>query len=251
MEIKEFYVSYLSLDYNDNSSKELLFSQYLSKGLAKRIEKITYATGSDPIIRAQDFSTDSKETLRVDELGDNWYMVSYLWNKNDSSTLVSIPLKAKLSNGQCKISYITPIWSDNQYGEQLLVNLSDSIGSVDISNGELQFLREFYREYLSVYCSISPEIDSKLDSLKKEYLSDTAIEQIKSIRNDRALDGTPGYDPLIKNFDFDSLWCHSVRFNELPNSKYSFSYSVGRRILKLILEISYEDGNYTIDSIQE
>ncbi|MGL4993248.1 MAG: hypothetical protein ACRC6R_03805, partial [Bacteroidales bacterium] len=249
-QIKAFYLSYMNISWSDNISRELLLREHINSGLAKRMDRISYATGSDPIIRAQDISDDGKETLRVDELGDDWYMVSYLWNKSDSSSLVSIPLKSKLSDGQCKISYITPIWLGTEYGDNILVDLSDSIGNVDQSNGELQFLREFYREYLSIYCSITPELESKLSTLKKEYLSDNAIEQIKREENDRIIDGSPGYDPLIKNFDFDSQWCNSVKFEELPNGNYSMRYVVGRRTLKVTLSISYEDGTYTIDSIQ-
>ena len=74
--------------------------------MMNRVAEVIEKTYADPIIRAQDVSADGITTLSVKPIEDNWYMVSYYWNKNDKSSLIQIPIEAHEIDGECKITDI-------------------------------------------------------------------------------------------------------------------------------------------------
>ena len=121
-EIKTFYTSYMMNVLNGNSKNEALCKTYLTDELSAKIQRMINVSGVDPIIRSQDVNSDAIKTLNVRKIADDWYMVSYLWNEKDSTTIIKIPLKVEKVDEKCKIAYITPVQNGDQYGDELLSN---------------------------------------------------------------------------------------------------------------------------------
>ena len=107
---------------NDNSKNRALCERCLTDGLLSKVQRMVNISGVDPIIRSQDINSDAIRTLNVKNIIDNWYMVSYLWNEKDSTTIIKIPLKVEKVDEKCKIAYITPVQNGDQYGDELLSN---------------------------------------------------------------------------------------------------------------------------------
>lgn len=99
-----------------NNDNEELCKRYLTPDLIKQMECATYITGADAIIRAQDATPDTIETLSVSELGNNWYMVSFCGNRDFPTDRVEIPIK--MEHGL--ITYIVPEWNGTTYGDSTI-----------------------------------------------------------------------------------------------------------------------------------
>ena len=123
-QIRTFYLQYMENMLHDQSKNKTLCKEYLSEELLEKIPRMIRSTNIDPVVRAQDMNLDAIETLNINFLTDNWYMVSYYWNKKENSTLTEIPVKAENINGNCKITYITPIWNETQYGDNILYSIN-------------------------------------------------------------------------------------------------------------------------------
>lgn len=109
-QIESFYKNYLINVATEisNTKNEALCKRYLTPTALEQVAKLIKATGSDPIIRAQYSNKTAVETVAVTNLeGDN-YMVSYLWDKDDTKNVTKIPIKAMMVDGQCKITYFAP-----------------------------------------------------------------------------------------------------------------------------------------------
>ena len=118
--VKEFYLQYMSNiegEFDSEKDKELKETYLTETLLNKSIPEMVERTDADPIIRAQDMNKTGIETLAVNSLGSDWYMVSYYWKKGDESTLTQIPVKTTGAGDSCKICYITPEWEGLEYGK--------------------------------------------------------------------------------------------------------------------------------------
>ena len=223
-QIKQLYAEYMkggSIDQN------------LTDEMINKRERLINATNINPIIRAQDINDDAIETLSVRELSDDWYMVQYQWKKGDNNTTTEIPIKVKRIDGQCKITYITPIWNGNKYGDELLIGCKDSYNEVNNSS-ELSFIKSFYTLYVSEYCNMSKDLDDKLLALRQQYLSAIALEQYNDAAREEMKDYREGYDLLINGFDFDCTWCNSLAFKRLKENTYKITYNKNTKKTKTI-----------------
>lgn len=245
-EIKNFYRRYMVNVLEDNSNNGTLCQTYLTDEMISKVQRMRNASGGDPIIRAQDMNSDAIKTLDIRKISDDWYIVSFLWKENDSTTLTEIPLKVKHINGKCKIAYITPIENDNQYGDELLTYFGDTILYETDYTSEKSFIESFYMSYAATYCSMSKEMDQNLSELRLSNLSETALEQFKKAEEESLYDGLSGYDILINNFDFDCMWFKSLRITELSKSNYQVTYQAGNYTLKINIKTEYRDGRYFI-----
>jgi hypothetical protein len=248
-EVKTFYTSYMMNVLNGNSNNEALCKKYLTEGLAAKIQRMINTSGVDPIIRSQDVNADAIKTLAVRTIVSDWYMVSYLWNEKDSTTLTEIPLKAQSIDGKCKIVYITPVENGVQYGDEMLSCCENmSASKIDETSGK-SFIESFYKVYLAFYCAMSKDTDAKLSSLRLSNLSPTALQQFKKAESENQEDGLYGYDLLINNFYFDCMWFNSLKFVQLSNDNYQITYQAGVKIYKINIKIEYENGKYLINNI--
>ena len=73
--IRTFYVSYMNNLLNRISENKELCQRYLTKGLIEKNGRVVSATNSNPIIQLQDINNDAIETLNVEELNNDWYIV--------------------------------------------------------------------------------------------------------------------------------------------------------------------------------
>lgn len=249
-EIKTFYTSYLMNVENGNLNYEAaLCEKYLTEGLVAKTQRMVNSSGIDPIIRAQDVNEDGIKTLAVRTIVDDWYMVSYLWNERDSTTLTEIPLKAQSIDGECKIVYITPFENGVQYGDEMLSCCEVmSASKIDETSGK-SFIESFYKVYLASYCAMTKDTDAKLSSLRLSNLSPTALQQFKKAESENQEDGLYGYDFLINDFYFDPMWCESLKFVQLSNDNYQITYQRGVWTSKINIKIEYQNGKYLINSI--
>ena len=221
--INDFYKAYatniLSSQYQLNDS---LFRKYLTKRLIGRIERVRTAIGTDPIIRAQDFNERALKTLNVRRLEGDWYMVNYIWNVNQDSVGINIPLKVIDSDGQYLIDYITAEWNGSEYGDKLLCS---NFGEITVdSRSPLLFLKSFYAAYISEYCHMPENLMSQLFTMRREYFTPNALAQFEKAANEYKSDGKLYYDLLIDYFDFDYLWIPSMTFTQLDENTYQMHY---------------------------
>lgn len=248
-EVRTFYTNYMTNFLNVDSNNEALCKKYLTEELAAKLHRMAYATGGNPIIRAQDVNSDAIKTLNVREIADDWYMVSYLWDEKDSTSLVEIPLKVGYVNDQCKIVYITPIESDTQYGDEWL-SCFENVASykIDSSSGK-SLVESFYKVYLATYCSMCGDLNARLQSLRLSNLSHTALEQFKKAEQEYLQDTFEGYDLLVTNFDFDSMWFKSLKVLPLDTDNYQVTYQAGKYTHQLNIQTIYREGRYWISAI--
>lgn len=243
-EIRNFYVAYTAGLLSDNSSPDSLMKKYLTKRLIEKVRRIRTATGADPIIRAQDFSENMVETLKIKHLNNNWYMVSYTCD--DSHT--NIPLRITQIKGQYLIDYVTPDWNDSLYGDNLLFD--HPVPQTINTSAPLSFLKTFYEAYTMEYCSMPENLLPRLEALRKKYLTPNALSQFEAAANEYRLDGGIGYDLLIDYFDFDRLWLPSVKFIQLEDEDtYQMCYMRGKTLYTIKLKVTRQGKEYRIDSI--
>lgn len=248
-EVRTFYENYMTNFLNVDSNNEALCKKYLTEELAAKLQRMVYATGINPIIRAHDMNSDAIKTLSVRKIADDWCMVSYLWNEKDSTSQIEIPLKVGYVNDQCKIVYITPIESDSQYGDERLSCFGNVASyKIDSSSGK-SLVESFYKIYLATYCSMCTDLDSKLQSLRLSNLSHAALEQFKKVEQEYLQDTLEGYDLLITNFDFDSMWFDSLKVLPLGAENYQVTYQAGKYTHQMNIQTTYQEGRYWINAI--
>lgn len=248
-QIKAFYSAYMNnLLHNDDFKNAVLYKTYLTEELIEKVQRISCATGANAIIRAQDVNEDAIETVAVKDLGKDWYLVTYLWKKGDNSTLTEIPLKAQDVDGECKITYITPIWNGSQYGDELLTRRDEKASRID-QTSELSFLKSFYDVYLSQYCVMPKDFNSKLSTLRLHYLSQRALAQFENAELENQQEGLVGYDLLIDNFDFDGMWLKNFKVIHLNQNYYQITYSGSGKVYKMGITIKRINNNYLIDDL--
>jgi hypothetical protein len=245
--IKDFYMAYTSNIVSEISSNDSLVRKFLTKKLIKKIDRMRTATGSDPVIRAQDFSEDIVETLRFKHLAENWYMVSYDWIVDEKINHTDIPLRVVKMDGHYKIDYITPEWNGSLYGDSLLYDRPMS-QEIDAST-PMSLLKTFYKVYTNIYCSMPEDLNLQLALLREEYLTSNALAQFKEMADEYERDGYANYDLLVDYFDFDRLWLPYMQFIQLEGDSYQMRYTRGETFCVIVFKIIRQNKEYRIDSI--
>ncbi|KAA6335629.1 hypothetical protein EZS27_016150 [termite gut metagenome] len=246
-EIKDFYVAYTTNFLSDNSSNDSLMEKYLTQRLIAKVDRMSAATDSDPIIRAQDFREDLIETLSVNHLDKNWYMVGYTWVFAGTANYTNIPVRVNKTEGRYMIDYITPAWNGSLYGDRLLFD--NPVQQPIDTSSPLSFLKTFYAAYTMEYCGMSEELIPQLAALRAKYLTPNALAQFEAKANEYKLDGEMGYDLLIDYFDFDRLWLSSMTYTQLDKDTYQVCYTRWEP-LTIVLKVTKQGKEYRIDSIK-
>ena len=247
-QIKTFYSTYMRniLCGNSYKNKELC-KTYMDQVLRLKIQRISYVTGADAVIRAQDVSEDAIQSLSVESVGKNWYLVHYFFDIKNENTKTAIPLKVMNVGNTCQIVYITPIWNGNLYGDDLLSNVEPNLMAIN-QESERSFIESFYSCYLSPYINISDNLQSNLNILRSKYLTYRAISEFKSAEQNHFNDGMEGYDLLIDNFDFDYQWYRFFHISRLGNG-YVVEYKSCNKVHRIIITLKKCNDNYYIDGI--
>lgn len=110
-------------------------------------------------------------------------------------------------------------------------------------------VESFYKLYVATYCSMCSDLNSRLQSFRLSHLSHTALEQFKKVELENLQDGFGGYDLLITNFDFDSMWFHSLKVVLLETDNYQVTYQAGKYTHQINIQVAYRDGRYWINAI--
>lgn len=246
--VEDFYKAYTTSLLSDPRPSRLDVEKYLTKRLIEKIARLRTATGADPIIRAQDFNETAFETLKVEPLGNNWYMVSYRWNMKDGGSNLSIPLKVVLVDGHYMIDYITPEWNGSLYGDTLLCK---DIPQHTVDNSSPQSMLEtFFTTYTCLYGNMPKRLSSQLKTLRDKHLTPNAQNQFEEAVNEHESDGLLNYDLLIDNFDFDCLWISSITYTPLTENSFQVSYTQGKSVTVIVITLIAFDGRYKIDTIR-
>lgn len=246
--IEEFYRAYAS--ETPSLSKDSLSKKYLTKRLIEKVGRMTMATGVGPILRSQDTSEDIVNTLTVNRLGDDWYMVNYTWGKGGQfEKTVNIPLKVVQVRGQYMIDYITPEWNGILYGDSLLCEHSE-LPAIDASD-PVALLRTFYDVYTMEYASMPENLSVRLAALRTAYLTPKALKQFDEAANEEKLDGYIGYDLLIGDFDFDCLDRSPAKVTQLDEDTYQICYTKSKTPSVLKFKLVKQGQEYRIDDISK
>lgn len=246
--IEAFYKAYMRNLLQDVPNAALCTS-YLTEGLIARVGRIANATGADAIVRAQDMNEDAIATLSVEPLGGDWYLVRYYWRKGDTSSAVEIPLKTQEIDGECRISYITPVWHGSRYGDELTACASAAGAKIDRTSAE-SFLKSFYDLYLAAYCAMPKDLEARLAALRAGSLSQQAAAQFAEAAEENLRDGLCGYDALIDQFDFDCLWRQSLEITHAGGSRYRVAYCAGNEMHEIVLTVEKSADGYLIGGIE-
>ncbi len=244
--IEDFYKEYIkALLQPDHLLADLPVKKYFTKGLIEKVKRLGIATGTDPIIRAQDVNGHMLKTIKAKNLENNWYMVEYDWYPSGDRGHQEIPLRVTHANGHYMIDYITPIWSGSSYGNRLLLN-NFSKQPIDTSS-PMSLLKTFYTAYAAEYCSMPESLVPRLEALRKLHLTPNALAQFEQSANEHKLDSEFNYDLLIDGFDFDCLWIPSLTFKQIDgNTTYQMRY---KKSSVVTLEVIGYNGEYKIDKI--
>lgn len=223
--IEHFYVAYIRCMI-DNKSEDIISLKklYLTPECQEKLDRIKSVTNCDPILRAQDVNTDMLESLYVQDVGKDWYIVSYYWDRTKRTSLVKIPLKAYTLNEQLIISYITPEWNHDAIGDNTIRQIE--IGNITYDSG-VDFVKSFYNQYLSIYCTMGVNVYESLDRYRRQFFTDNAVNDFKNKEADYTSDGEMYYDLLIDNFDFDVSWYDSLTITQTGDA-YNVTYYDGK-----------------------
>lgn len=248
--VKSFYVSYMTNLLNDRrSDNKELRQKYLTKALIEKNGRVVSATDSDAITHGQDINEDAIETLTVDDLGKDWYMVKYLWKKEDASSETQIPLKAYEIDKEFKIVYICPYWNGTQYGDYLIADKPQCAG---ISNSSgLSFLTSFYDTYLYEYGLMETDLANRLSKLRDKYLTKNAKADFDKAEQQELLDNREDFDLLVDNFDFEYIWAKSLEITPLNDNDYLVFFGNNGYFKKIKISLYNDKNQYVIDRIQQ
>lgn len=242
--VKDFYKTYVNSFLSNRASEDSVKRRYLTPRMVEKVERIGASTDANPIIRAQDFSEDAINTLKVKALSGHWYMVSYSWGEDTTN----IPLKVIKLNGRYMIDYITPEWNNTLYGDSLLCD--NPIFPIIDTSTPLAFLKTFYDTYTMKYCSMPEALMPQLSALRTAHFTSRALEQFNSEEKEfRESDGTKNYDLLIDGYDFDCLWRPSIKVTQLSESTFQVSYTDKEVLHVFNIKVTNLDQKYRIDEI--
>lgn len=246
--VLRFYKEYFK-PHSSRAEERALLDRYFSRPMLEKVVRLSQLTNSNAIIRAQDITAVGRETLKVKELGDHWFMVSYLGDKKDASSIKKIPIKARCINGRCQIIYITPEFNGQQYGDSLIQAASEASMEVDYSSAEA-YVESFYKAYAGVYCSLDVDMYTILEKLRLENLTARALYAHKHALAQRAMDIDSNHDWVINNCDFDAMWYESIKVKKLSDYSCQVFYTAGDRTYKLTVTVQKIDDRYVIDHVQ-
>ena len=239
----EFYRAYLSNE-SDRAEMYKLHEVFMTKAMQDKIMRMSWNANTNAVIRAQDIPEDSCESLRIEPLGNDWYMVNITYSRGTLyERKAEIPVKVVQDNGEYKIGYITPEYLEQAYGDSLLCQTS-KLPTVDRSE-PVAFIESFYDLYITKYGSLLPDLQAELAALRNEYLTPRAQQQFDRAEEYNRGDGFPEYDLLIAAFDIEYIRHSSIRATpaETPDTYY---INVGESTR---VELAKIDGKYCVDGI--
>lgn len=241
VKLSDFFKNYAT-NFVKNHPLDSLLSSCMPKNLISDLERMEEATDCDPILRVQDFSEDLLKSLKVEDCGKDWYKIKYIIRDKDT---VNVPLKAVLTKGKLNIIYVTPEWHGNKIGDSLYV-CKNIPKNIDCSDG-LKFVKSFFEAYAFEYCRMPEDLQARLDVLRERYCTNIVLSRIDIASEN---EGSPLYDLLIGNYDFDALMMKSVTCNHLKDNWYRITYSYMDSPVSLDYQIEKQGKNFVITDVK-
>lgn len=242
-QIKHFYVHYMeAIEEGDDEMTEMLVQQFLTKEMQAKMGRLVNATGSNPLLRAQDVSAFGRQNLRCKHLEDEWYMVSYQWGEVDSVG-INIPLKiVKDAKGQPRIGYVTPEYSGEGYGNQIF-----EVSAVDVKDNKdaYTFVETFFKAYVYPYVMMTPSLEQDLTRLRQTYFTSDMQKKYAYMSRMFLEDANP-IDPLLNCADFDAFWYSSLKVDSIGSNLFMVSYNTGDGVIRVKLVVTRKSGGYRI-----
>lgn len=249
--VTAFYAAYLKGDLS-GAQEDSLMDVYFTKPMLDKIWRQSQIINANVLYRAQDVPLQGAETLEVKPLGGGWFMVHFFLDKDDALTETNIPVKAEMVDGQCRITYITPNYNGQQYGDSLLeaARVAYRAGR-EVSQASAEaFVKDFYKVYAAAFSLVDESLSKRLAILRAEHLSNDALMAYDRERTKRAMDIDPGYDWLIHNSDFDPMWFGSLRVTKLGHYRFMVMYEAGRMDYQLTVTVKRQENRYVIDKVE-
>lgn len=208
--LKSFYTKYITnILENKDKANNALMGEYFLPVLIGEVEEMSECSGADNVIRAQDASKEMLNTLEVNSLGNDWYMVSYktAWCNTE------IPVKVTHRNGKRLMEYIMPETMGGKYGDEYI---NKNVKANDIAEG-VKTLESFYNQY------ISNQLENKDEAnvpLRSGYIVLELLEQIPAL-NERS-----GFDLILNAQDVNKKMLNSLKVESLGKPDwYMVTYS--------------------------
>ena len=241
--LQKSYQEYMeAINTDDRKTEEKFLQNLLTPEMRKKRARLACATDSDPMIRAQDVTEYSIQSVRCRHLSGCWYEVSYRPYPQDSTTYIPLRITTD-SLGKTRISYVTPDWGNRNYGDYWFDIPEEKV--IDHQDGKT-FVETFYKSYAHTYIKMEPDLEQGLKHLRETYC--TPAMQEKYVRSKKEVElEAPMFDPVIGNDDFDAFWYSSLQIHPTENKGcFTVSYSY----TKLQVTLQCQDGKYKIADVE-
>lgn len=243
--LKEFYAIELKSIIRKKEELKKNYAKYFTKAMRSKIWRMTWDAGTNMIIRAQDVPEDSCETLKIEPLGNSWYMVHYAYSRGTPyEGTKEIPVKVVKEDGEYRVGYITPESLGQQFGDSLWYS-GGTFPKVD-RNDPLDFVKSFYDLYTLNHSILSDNLLQELAAVRAEYLTPNALSRFNKMEELSSNDGYPEYDALIGRHDFEypyrnDVWVH-------PTDKPD-AFQVGVTGDTILINVVKQEDKYYINDI--
>lgn len=244
--LKEFYSMELSPGMRTEEELQREYACYFTKAMRDRIWRMTWDTGVNQVIRAQDVPQDSCETLRIDPWGHGWYRVRYTCGRGTPYEEVKeIPVKVVEEGDVCRIAYITPESLGQAHHDSLWYS-GDTFPAID-RTAPLAFVKSFYDLYTLKHSTLSDDWLQELAAIRSECLTPHAQSRFKEREEQVRGDGYPEYDALIGRHDFEYPYRKEVWVHPTEGQR---EFQVGITGDTILVKVVEQEGKYYIDDIE-
>mgnify|MGYP001536839920 FL=1 len=241
--LQKSYQEYMeAINTDDRETEEKFLKNMLTPEMQEKRARLACATDSDPMIRAQDITEYSIQSVWCKHLSGCWYEVSYRPYPKDSTTYIPLRITAD-TLGKVRISYVTPDWGNRNYGDYWFDIPEEKV--IDNQDGKT-FVETFYKSYVYTYIKMRPDLEQGLKRLREAYC--TPIMREKYVQSRKEVEQEdPMFNPVIGNDDFDVFLYNSLQVHP-SETKGCFTVSYGCTKIRVALQC--QDGKYKIADVE-
>ena len=223
--------------------------KYLTKAMLVKVYRASNVVDANLMTRSQDVTSYAAQSVTCRHLDGNWYAVS--WRFSPDGSLTDIPVRVVGTEGNYRISYVTPFWGGTKYGDSLF---EISRQPVDQESTAEHFVRSFYERYLSAYILMPDTLEQELFHLRSAYCAEPVLQAFDKKRETmQRMDGVPFYDLLVGESDFDAFWKDSFKIRPVDDRTFEVSYDIFKDgqapEVCFRVQVGKNDGKYFIEKI--
>lgn len=230
---------------------EAVNKKYLTAAMLAKVYRASNVADANLMTRSQDVTSYAARSVTCRHLEGNWYAVS--WRFSPDGSLTDIPVRVTGTEGNYRISYVTPFWGGTEYGDSLF---ETSRQPVDQESTAEHFVRSFYERYLSAYILMPDTLEQELSHLRSAYCSESVLQAFDKKRKImQRMDGTPFYDLLVGESDFDAFWKDNFKIRPVDDRTFEVSYDIFKNGqapgVRFHVQVGKRDGKYLIENISD